>query len=318
MSRIGDRGEMEAFVRSLDLGSFSAAARELKLTPSGISKLVTRLERSLKVRLLTRTTRSIAPTPEGELFLARCRRLLAEMEDAETELGASRDRPRGRLRMHTGPGFGMTQLVTAMPLFLERYPEVQVDLMLEDRRIDVIRENVDISVTVGQPDNTSLVVRKIFDFGRIACAAPAYLKRHGMPRSIDDLARHRCVRVTSTLGRMPWLFETPSGLRTLDLSPSLIVNNAGFATQLVMLGAGISQMMEFQVADAIRDGRLVRILPEYPSPESYSMVAVYPHERHRLPRVRAMLDFLVETFASRPWRGKEGSRSRGERAISRG
>src|SRR5258705_1096370 len=132
MSRIGDRREMEAFVRSVELGSFSAAARELKLTPSELSKLVTRLERSLKVRLLARTTRRITTTPEGELFVARCRRILAEMEDAEMEVSRSRDRPRGLLRMHLGVGVAIHLFVDALPKFLERHPEVQVDLLVED------------------------------------------------------------------------------------------------------------------------------------------------------------------------------------------
>src|SRR6266404_3351142 len=122
MARIGDRSEIEAFVRSVELGSFSAAARELKLTPSALSKLVTRLERGLKVRLLSRSTRRVAPTPEGELFLKRCRRILAEMEDAEMEVGRARDRPRGKLRMHVGVGFAMHQAVPALPRFLERHP----------------------------------------------------------------------------------------------------------------------------------------------------------------------------------------------------
>jgi len=298
MSRIGDRREMEAFVRSLELGSFSAAARELGLTPSALSKLVTRLEQAL----VKRTTRQIVSTSEGDLFVARCRRILAELEDAEMEVGRSRDRPRGRLRMHTGPGFGTTQLVKELPRFLERYPEVQIELVLEDRRVDVIRENLDLSVTAWQPDNISLIVRKLFDFGRITCASPAYLKRHGTPRSVDDLARHRCVRVVSTLTAMPWQFQTPSGLRTFDPLASVLVNNAGFGTQLVLAGGGISQMMEFQVADAIRDGRLVHVLPRYPCLAGCSMLAVYPHERHRLPRVKAMLEFLLATFSDRPWR----------------
>jgi len=302
MPRIGDRGELEAFVRCVELRSFSAAARELRLTPSTLSKLVTRLEQALKVRLVKRSTREILPTPEGEMFVARCRRLLAEFDDAEMEVGSSRERPRGKLRMHTGPGFGMTQLLFAMPRFLERYPEVQVDLMLEDRRVDLLRENLDISVTVWKPENLSLVVRKLFDFGRITCAAPSYLKRYGKPRTLDDLGRHRCIRVTSTLGTLPWQFKTPSGLKTIEPKPDLAVNNAAFGTQLVILGAGIAQLMEFQVAEAIGDGRLVHLFPEYPCPEDRSMIAVYAHERHRLPRVRAMLDFLVASFAHRPWR----------------
>ncbi len=303
MGRIGDRGEMEAFVRSVELGSFSAAARELALTPSTLSKLVTRLEQALKVRLVKRSPRQIVATPEGELFVARCRRVLAELEDAETEVSRSRDRPRGKLRMHAAPGFGMTQLLFAIPRFLERYPEVQVDLTLEDRRVDLLRENLDISVTVWKPENLSLVVRKLFDFGRLTCAAPAYLERYGTPRTLEELGGHRCIRVAGTLlGALPWRFQTPSGVRTIDKTADFVVNNASFGTQLVMLGAGIAQLMEFQVAEPIRDGRLVQLFPEYPYPDELSMVAVYSHERHRLPRVRAMLDFLVATFANRPWR----------------
>src|SRR5687767_13213167 len=133
MGRIGDRGEMEAFVRAVELGSFSAAARELGLTPSALSKLVTRLERSLKARLVSRSPRRIAATPEGELFMARCRRILAEMEDAETEIGRSRERPRGKLRMHMGVGFGISQGVNVLPRFFEIYPEVELDLVVADR-----------------------------------------------------------------------------------------------------------------------------------------------------------------------------------------
>src|SRR5436190_11566928 len=148
MTRIGNRGEIEAFVRSVELANLSAAARELGLTPSTLSKLVTRLEQTLKVRLLNRTSRRVVPTAEGELFLVRCRRILAEFEDAETEVRGSRERPRGRLRVHTGPGFGMGPLARELPRFLERYPDVQLDLILEDRAVDLIRENIDLSITV--------------------------------------------------------------------------------------------------------------------------------------------------------------------------
>jgi len=301
MSHIGELGELRAFLRSVELGSFSAAARELKLTPSTLSKLVTRLERAFKVTLVKRTTREIVPTPEGELFAARCRRILGELEDAQTEVSRSRECPRGRLRMHAGPGFGETQLVYEIPRFLERYPEVTIDLVLEDRRVDLVRENLDISIAVVRPDHENLVVRKLFDIERITCAAPSYLKRHGTPRTPEDLARHRCVRVSSW-SAIPWQFKTPSGIRTVQVDPAFLVNNAGFATQLVFAGAGISQMMEFQVMQGLREGRLVHVLPRYPCPDIRPMVAAYPHERNRLPRVKAMLDFLEDTFAPRPWR----------------
>ena len=311
MSRIGDRGEMEAFVRSVELGSFSAAARELKLTPSAISKLVTRLERTLKVRLLGRTTRRINPTPEGELFVARCRRILAEMEDAESEVSRSRERPRGRLRMHVAVGFAMHQLAREMPRFLERNPEVQVDLVIEDRRVDIVRENLDISVRPWPPETSSLVVRRIFEFERTLCASPAYLKRHGTPRTPEDLARHRCMGVSSIPNHGQWMFMTPSGPRAFEVALSASVNNADFVYRFALAGQGVARLNEFIVADALADGRLVQVLADHHCPEDLAMIAIYPQERHRLPRVAAMLDFLVETFAKRPWRTKRPVKRRG-------
>ena len=310
MSRIGDRGEMEAFVRAVELGSFSAAARELKLTPSTLSKLVTRLERTLKVRLLTRTTRRIAPTLEGELFVSRCRRILAEMEDAETEIGRSRERPRGRLRMHLGVGVAMHQIVDALPQFSERFPEVQMELLIEDRRVDLLRENIDISVRPWAPDSSNLVVRKIFEFERWLCASPAYLKRHGRPRTPEDLARHRLMAVSSIPLHDHWVFKGPSGQRVLPVPLSAAANNADCVYRFTLSGLGIARLNEFVVADALKDGRLVTVLDDFHAAEQLSMLAIYPHERHRLPRVAAMLDFLTERFAHRPWRSTERKKAR--------
>ncbi len=313
MSRIGDRGEMEAFVRSVELGSFSAAARELRLTPSALSKLVTRLERSLKVRLLNRTTRRINPTAEGELFVARCRRILAEMEDAESEVSRSRERPRGRLRMHIAVGFAMHQLAREMPRFLERHPEVQVDLVIEDRRVDIVKENIDISVRPWPPEATSLVVRRIFDFERVLCASPAYLKRHGTPRTPEELSRHRCMGVSSIPNHGQWMFMLPGGPRALDIELSASANNADFVYRFALAGQGVARLNEFIVADAIADGRLVPVLADYHCAEGLTMLAIYPQERHRLPRVAAMLDFLAETFGKRPWRVKRSVRRSAKR-----
>ena len=297
MGRIGDRGEMEAFVRAIELGNFSAAGRELGLTPSAVSKLVTRLEHALKVRLASRSPSRIVATPEGERFLLRCRRILAEMEDAETEAGASRERPRGRLRVHAGPGFGMGPLARAVPAFVERYPEVELELVLEDRTMEIVRENIDISITVWPPQNTAVVARDLFSFGRVTCAAPAYVKRHGMPRSPEELTRHRCLRVVSTL-TMPWRFTMPDGVRTIEVRPAILANNAEQCLRFVLAGLGVTQMMEFQVADYLRSGALVPVMPQWPCPDRHTMRVVYAQERYRLPRVRAMIDFLLETFAT--------------------
>lgn len=302
MDRIGDRGALEAFVRSVDLGGFSPAARELKLSPSALSKLVSRLERTLRVRLLHRTTRKLSPTAEGELFLARCRRILAEYEDAENEIGRSRERPRGRLRMHVGAGFAMHAVIPALPRFLERYPEVQLDVLVEDRLADLVREEIDISVRPGPPLDQSLVARTVCEFERIVCAAPEYLRRHGTPRTPDELARHRCIVVSGFPGRGRWTFTTPEGPRTIEIPPWQKVNNADAVLQLALQGVGIVRLNEFIVAASLHSGALVPVLAPFHQATAEPMLALYPHTRHRLPRVRAMLDFLVEEFSGQPWR----------------
>jgi DNA-binding transcriptional LysR family regulator len=312
MPRIGDRGEMQAFVRSVELGGFSAAARELKLTPSALSKLVTRLEAALRVRLLNRTTRRLTPTAEGELFLARCRRILAEMEDAESEVGRSRERPRGRLRMNVGVGFASHVFVPALPRFFARYPEVELELAVEDRVIDVQKENVDICVRAGPPADISVVARKIFEVERVVCAAPEYLRRRGVPRTPEDLPRHSCIVVAGTFSRSQWAFETPSGRCLVEIGGGITANNADCVLQMVRMGLGIVRLNEFIVGEDLRQGRLVRVLPQFHCADPVPFHALYPHQRHRLPRVGAMLEFLVESFGHAPWRaqvGKKGPRN---------
>jgi DNA-binding transcriptional LysR family regulator len=299
---------MEAFVRSVELGSFSAAARELKFTPSALSKLITRLERSLKVPLVYRTTRRISPTPEGELFLVRCRRILAEMEDAEMEVAKSREQPRGRLRMHLGVGLATHLIVPALPKFLQRYPDVQVDLCVEDTLVDIVRENIDISVWQAVSETASMAVRKLFEFERVVCASPTYLKRHGTPLTPDDLRRHRSLSVSSVPNHTQWPFQTREGKRVIEMLPRARANNVDCVYRFALAGMGIVRLAEYIVADALRDGGLVKVLADYHWPEQLAITAVYPQERHRLPRVAAMLDFLTATFKNRPWRAARFSR----------
>lgn len=302
MARIGDRGEMEAFVRAVELGGFSAAAREMKLTPSALSKLVTRLERGLRVRLLNRTTRKLTTTPEGELFLARCRRILAEMEDAETEVGRSRERPRGKLRVSVGIGFGVYQLVPALPHFLERYPEIQVELGVEDRVVDALREGLDIVIRPGPAGDSSLIARTVCEFERVVCASPRYLSRHGRPRSPEELLKHNCITIASRPPFARWSFDTSAGRKVLEVTGGVTVNNAECILQLALAGLGIVRLNEFIVSEDLRKGHLVRVLPEFHCTELVPMLAMYPQMRHRLPRVAVMLDFLVESFTHAPWR----------------
>ena len=300
MTWIGDRREMEAFVRAVELGSYSAAARELRLSPSAVSKLVGRLEQALGVHLLNRTTRKLTLSAEGEAFIARCRRILAEMEDAENEVRGSRERPRGRLRLHVGTGFGVHLVVPALPRFFERYPEIRLDLVVEDRHPDLVKEGIDLTVRPGPPD-PSLVVRSIFDFERVVCAAPEYLRRYGVPCSPDDLRNHACVGLSS-LPRAQWPFATPTGRRVVEILPSITATNIDCVLRFALMGLGIVRLNEFMVTEEIRRGGLVPVLADFHCAETEPMLAMYPHMRHRLPRMAAMLDFMVEAFADSPWR----------------
>ena len=285
-------------MRSVERGGFSAAARDLKLTPSALSKMVTRLESVLGVRLLNRTTRKLTPTAEGTLFLARCRRIVAEFEDAEREVGRSREKPRGKLLVHTGVGFATNRIVPAMPRFVARYPEVQVELIVEDRDLDVVRNGIDISVRPGPPLDQSLVARKLGEFERVVCASPQYLARHGVPRSPGELAIHTCVTISSLPGRTSWSFQTALGRQVVEVIPGLSATSADSVREFALMGMGIVRMNDFNVDKDIRSGRLVPILVDQYYPERVPMYALYPQDRHRLPRVAVMLDFLSEIFGS--------------------
>ncbi len=302
--------DMAAFVRAVELGGFSIAARELGLTPSAISKLVTRLEDRLGVRLLNRTTRRLALTPEGEAYFHRTQRILSDIDEAETEVSRFRAQPKGLLRVNVGTAFGMHQLTPALPDFLARYPEVHVDLSVTDRVVDLIDEGADLGIRLGTLPDSSLVARKICDVERVVCASPAYLRRHGTPKKAADLLRHNCLSITYSPALRRWPFETREGVKHLEVSGNVGANTAESLLQLALLGVGVIRLSDAIVGAAIAEGKLVPLLQEIHHAEPLPLHAVYPQGRHRSPRVAAMIDFLVERFSSAPWRGVRKGRAR--------
>lgn len=302
MSGAGGRGEMEAFMHAVELGGFSAAARKLGLTPSGLSRLVSRLEARLGVRLLNRTTRKLAPTTEGAVFYERCRRIVADIEEAENEVSRSRDRPRGRVRVTAGVAIGTHLLVPALPRFLERYPEIEVELYVEDRTVDLIKEAIDLGLRTGPLRDSSLVAHKLCDLDRVVCASPGYLARHGVPRTLDDLAAHSCLTQPGVPSSSRWSFDTPAGVSEVVLTGRVLANNAECLLRLAAAGVGIIRMNEAAVAGDIRKGTLVPILTDARDADRTQLHIVYPPGRQRSPQVAAMLDFLTEAFGHTPWR----------------
>lgn len=310
--------ELTALVAAVDHGGFSAAARVLGLTPSAISKTISRLEERLGVRLLNRTTRSLTLTAEGEALAERGRRILAELDEAEQEVTRSRATPRGLLRLHTLVAFGLHQLPPVLPEFLQRYPEVRIELTVSDRLVDLVEQGADLAIRVrtGALPDSSLVARKIFDSERVICAAPAYLERFGTPRTPDDLLQHNCLYITDYPELRRWPFDAPgapNGLRMLEVGGNVAANNAESVLQLALLGVGIIRLGELVLAEHLRAGRLVPLLTDAHHVEPLPLYAVYPQSRQRSLRVAAMVDFLLEKFAHAPWRT---ATARDERAFS--
>jgi DNA-binding transcriptional LysR family regulator len=287
--------EMNAFVRVAERGSFAAAAADLGLTPSALSKLVTRIEDRLGVRLLTRTTRKLALTAEGELFVARSREILASIEAAEAEVTAASERPRGHLRISVGTAIAKQILGPALPAFLDRYPDIDVGLHVSDRQIDLVAEQVDVAIRSGALGDSTLVARKIAEATRVICASPAYLEKHGTPRVPADLLRHNCLTLPGPAWSR-WPFHTHEGINRLEISGSFTSDNADLLLDMAVAGLGIARLADFMVARAVQQGVLVPLLTDNHVPESFPIHALTVPGRHRAPRIRAFVDFLAEQF----------------------
>jgi len=294
--------EMTAFVRAVESGGFSAAARGMGLTPSALSKLVTRLEDRLGARLLHRTTRRLQLTAEGEAYYARARPILSALDEAEAEVTQAGASPRGLLRLQCGYAFGMHQLAPAMPRFLERHPEVELDISISDQLTGAMGEGIDLAIQIGPLDESSMVARRICNLERVICASPEYLRRRGTPRTPDDLQQHNCMWITSLPALRRWPFDTDEGIRIVNIGGNVVANNAETVLQLAVAGVGITRLADVIVGEALRSGQLVQLLTDWYHVEPVPLFATYPSGRNLSPKVRAMVDFLVEEFGGAPWR----------------
>lgn len=286
--------DMKAFVRIVDLGSFARAADDLRLTPSALSRLVSRLEDRLGVRLLTRTTRRLALTSEGALFLERAREILELIDLAEVDVSSARAKPKGLLRVNSSTGFARQTLLQAVPEFLRRYPEVSVDLTLTDRLIDPVAEQVDVVIRGSPTSGSEMVSRQLAEGRRLICAAPSYLARAGTPRSAAELAGHNCIPLSGQSVATIWPLASDDGVVRFQPSGNFTCDNVGMLFDLAVEGHGIVRLADFVVGQAVREGRLVEILADINRSDPISLWALMPKGRFRLPRVQAFLDFMEE------------------------
>lgn len=292
--------QMLVFARTVQGGSFSAAARALDLTPSAVSKQISQLENQIGMRLLYRTTRHLRLTEEGEAFYERCLRVLAELEEAEQWITASRGAVRGTLRVAGTVAFAKYHVMPLIPEFLQRYPDLRVHLEVTDRFVDLTETGTDVAIRfTEQLVDPSLVARRLAVNRRVICASPAYIEAHGMPRTPEDLIEHNCLRLYTVSTFNEWEFDGPEGSRVLEVTGNFETNSADTLYHATLAGLGIARLSTFLVGPDLKAGRLVRLLPEY-AHEKASILAVYPQRRHLSPKVRAFIDFLVEKFTPVP------------------
>lgn len=294
--------EMAIFERVAERGSFAGTAEDVSLSPSAVAKLITRLEHRLGVRLINRTTRRLALTAEGEIYLDRVREILGAIEAAESEIASARASPRGHLRVHTFPVIAAHQLAPALPDFLARHPHITFDFMVTNRSVDLVGENVDVSLRMGPLEDSGLVSRKIVDLSRVVCASPAYLARHGRPAEPADLVRHACLTLSRNPGSASWPFRINGKLTRIDVKGPISADSADMLLQLAIGGAGILRLSEHVVARSIHEGLLEPLLQDAQDPETYPLFALQPPGHHQAPKVRVFIDFLIERLGSAPWR----------------
>lgn len=296
-----DRLELlQAFVAVAESGSFSAAAARLGLARALLSKRVAALERRLGVRLLARTTRRVGLTGEGSAFLPRARRILAEYREGVDELARQRGEPQGRLKVAAPMSFGIRHLGQTMAAFAERFPALEIELVLEDRFVDLVEEGFDLALRIGDLPDSSLIARQLAPVRVLPCAAPAYVARHGMPREPADLARHRCLRYGYSTSGQRWHLERAGRRATVTVEDRFVANNGDVLAAAAEAGLGIALLPTFIVGDALRGGKLVRVLEGWEVPR-FALYAVWPPGGRPSVRVRALVDFLLGRFGDPPY-----------------
>jgi DNA-binding transcriptional LysR family regulator len=293
-----------------ECGSFSKAAERLHSSKSVVSRQVGALETALGARLLHRTTRALTLTEAGRSYLERAIRILADLAEANASIGQLQTAPRGRLRVNAPMSFGFLHLAPALPEFLTRYPDVAVELTMNDRFVDLVDEGFDVAVRIGKLDDSSLVARRLAPMRRAVCAAPAYLQKRGTPMSPDDLKAHECLCYTNLGLSQEWRFVRPDGRPwPVEVHGRLHANNGDALRAAALRGFGLAVLPSFLVGGDVRSGALVSLLEPF-MPQDSAVYAVYPHARHLSPKVRAFVDFVAERFGPDPYWDRQATTGR--------
>jgi DNA-binding transcriptional LysR family regulator len=296
--------EMMVFVRVVENGSFSSAGRTLSLTPSAISKLITRLEERLGARLFHRSSRTVALTSEGEAYYAGAQRALEAVEEAEA-VSIGSGSPAGMLRIRAAPAFARYQLAPLMPVFRLRYPQIYIEFLLGNDSIGLLDGNVDLAIKSGELTDSSLIARRIASTRWIICASPEYLATHGTPRSLADLSAHECLNFTMSTPWNTWTTWVDEDRQNrIKIKGHIAANQGDMLLALARAGTGIVCLAEFHISEDLATNRLVPLFPEHQDQTEEPIYAIYQNRRHLSQRVRVFLNFLEESFSrgGPPWR----------------
>jgi DNA-binding transcriptional LysR family regulator len=291
---------IRAFTRVVANGSFSEAAREMRLSRSAVSKYVIELEEELGVQLLHRTTRSTSPTENGQAYYERCLGVLADLEEADLAAASLQREPRGLLRINAPMSFGTLHLGKMLADFMATYPQIQIQLILSDALVDPVQEGFDVTLRIASLPSSSLIARKIVAAHLVVCAAPAYLEKNGTPEHPDDLRRHHCLGYGHLVTGNQWRLIGPDGDHWIEIPWLLCTNNGEIIRDAAVKGLGIALLPTFIVGADLQQGSLRTMLAEYHAPEA-ALYAIYPPTRHLPVKVRRFVDFLVERFGGRPY-----------------
>ena len=288
------------FLAVIETGSFTAAADKLGTRSGQASKLISRLETELGVRLLNRTTRSVAPTEAGRAYYDRLKPLVDELDTLDLDIRNISQSPRGRLRLTAPLTFGTLELAPALNTFAGLYPDIELDVSFSDRVVNVVDEGFDLAVRVGRPGDSSLILRRLCAVRIVVVGAPAYLEERGAPEAPSDLARHSCIIDTNFREPNRWPFKGERGeVEMASVDGRIRYSNAEACAQAAELGLGLACVPAFVAGEALRSGRLVRLLPSF-EPDPYDVHVLYPHSRHLAAKVRLLVDFLSDRYKQTP------------------
>ncbi|MGY3534861.1 LysR substrate-binding domain-containing protein [Bradyrhizobium embrapense] len=286
---------MSVFARVADLGSFTAAAKELRMSPTMIGKHIRFLEDRLGSQLINRSTRRQGLTELGRSYLDHCKHLLEQAEAGDALVEEALSAPRGKLRVATSVAFGSYSLAPALVRFMRMYPEVSVELVLSDKMVDLLEEGLDAAIRVGTLTDSTMMSRALSPYAGVVCAAPSYLAERGTPSHPGDLIHHECLRYPGWSDARRWSFFGPEGEVHVDVGSRLTINNAFGIRYAALAGAGIVLMRDELLAEDIAAGRLQVLLPNYTT-QARARQILWPRHRKMTPKLRALIDFIVETY----------------------